>query len=443
MYQKSVLLIFSIVLICALSACAKKPKQDPTPPKPIAVIADEAHFPQDLTFYAKRVGNSKKLLSPEQQTAAKQRFDRIYYGPWKLTHGTVNKADACVRKARGYKINGMRWTQAEWDTIVANANLATFPSLGMTAITIRNTDLREIPTHDPRYDKTGIVPQKYPFDEFQYSQLPIGMPLFLSHRSADGRWFFAECPLVGGWIDANDVAFTDDNFNSMWQSYPLAAIIKDQLPLPQVGTPATIGTVLPLVSRRGKNFEVMLPKKDANNYATYEKITLTREQVQPHPLVLTPANMAMLANQMMGQHYGWGGMYGLRDCSATTHDLLAPFGVWLPRNSRPQARTGAVINLESMTADEKEETIKRHGVPFLSLVGLPGHITMYVGTYKDQVAILHNTWGVRTVDGEDTNARHVIGKTLVTSIKPGNELPDLFRERTFVDRIRALATPGY
>ena len=77
---------------------------------------------------------------------------------------------------------------------------------------------------------------------------------------------------------------------------------------------------------------------------------------------------------MMGQRYGWGGMFGERDCSALTRDLFTPFGLWLPRNSVAQARTGAISSLEGMSAKEKEEAILRNGVPFLSLMGMRGHM---------------------------------------------------------------------
>ncbi|MBQ7585654.1 MAG: SH3 domain-containing protein [Desulfovibrionaceae bacterium] len=441
MNSRTLWLILSLLLVFNLTGCgSKKPAPAPSKPKTIS-IADEKNFPQDLNFYARHIGPKRRLLTPEQQSAAKHRFDRIYFGPWQMSHTTVNPKNICVRKARGYKENGQRWTQAEWDQMVANANISNFPSLALPAITVRNTDLRENPTHKPRYDKTGINPYKYPFDDFQYSQLPIGMPLFISHQSADGRWFFVECPLVGGWIDSNDVAFVDDSFKSKWLSYPLAAIVKDQVPLPQIGTPATIGTVLPLVKTRGSSVTLLVPQKNAQHQAIIQEINLTTEEAQPHPLVLTPASMAKLGNMLISQPYGWGGMYGLRDCSATTHDLLAPFGIWLPRNSRAQARTGVVVSLEGLTPEAKEDLIKKSGTPFLSLVGLPGHITMYVGTYEGKVAILHNAWGVRTIEGSNTNARHIIGKTVVTSIKPGIELPNLYRTRTFVDNIRALATP--
>ena len=135
-------------------------------------------------------------------------------------------------------------------------------------------------------------------------------------------------------------------------------------------------------------------------------------------------------------------MFGDRDCSALTRELFTPFGIWLPRNSVAQARTGAVNMLEGMTTEEKEEQILRNGVPFLSLVGMRGHIMLYVGKYNGRPAIFHNVWGVRTVEGSDTDGRFVIGRAVVTSITPGAELKNLYRTTTFADRLRTLSTPA-
>ena len=198
-----------------------------------------------------------------------------------------------------------------------------------------------------------------------------------------------------------------------------------------------------MINKNNRGVVLGLPQKDSNNMAQMTKVTFKPDQAALHPLPITVENVANLAKDLVGQKYGWGGMYGLRDCSATTHDLLAPFGIWLARNSRPQSRQGIVVELAGLTAQEKENRIKNTGTPFLSLIGLPGHITMYVGTYNDRVAIFHNVWGVRTIEGADDNARHIIGKSLVTSLTPGSELPNLYREKTFVDRVRSINTPGY
>ena len=157
---------------------------------------------------------------------------------------------------------------------------------------------------------------------------------------------------------------------------------------------------------------------------------------------MTPAQVALIGNVMMGQRYGWGGMFGDRDCSALTRELLTPFGIWLPRNSLSQARSGRRIMLDGMSIKEKEKAILRDGVPFLTLVWLRGHIMLYVGPYKGRPAIFHNVWGVRTVEGASDNERFVIGRAVVSSITPGSELRDLYRTTTFGDRVNSITVLG-
>ena len=50
---------------------------------------------------------------------------------------------------------------------------------------------------------------------------------------------------------------------------------------------------------------------------------------------------------------------------------------------------------------------------------------------------------MRVVNGDDDNDRFIIGRAVVTSITPGAELPNLYRKKTFADRIRKISTlPG-
>ncbi|MBQ7456566.1 MAG: SH3 domain-containing protein [Desulfovibrio sp.] len=438
-------LFCACILLCLfcvpLFGCAKKtPKPTPSP-QPTVSIEDERTFPQDITYYAKRAGTNKRLLSADQQAQANQRFTSVFFGPWHMEQGTTKASDAVIRKARGYKLGGERWSQEEWDDIVENANMGRYPSDAQPAIIVKNTDLRQMPTHNPRYDKPIVDAYQYPFDDFQYSLLAVGMPVFRTHISRDTRFVFVETPLAAGWVDAEDVADVDQSFINAWEALPQGAILRDGIAVKGLGTPLNIGTMLPIKEQSGKQKTVLLPVKTKTG-TSVRTIHLPSSDIALRPLPLTPKAMAQLIARLHGQHYGWGGMYGLRDCSATTHDLLAPFGIWLPRNSRAQQRQGVVIDLSSMDREAKEQTIAQYGTPFLSLVGLPGHITLYVGTHNGRVAILHNIWGVRTYEGENDNGRHIIGKTVITSLTPGWELPNLYRKRIFIDRVRALATPG-
>ena len=460
------LCLASLLLLTAACGGKNVPPRDGTAPSWMGTIADLRQFPQNLDVYAKNSGQNKRLISQDEQGRQVARFDRIFFGPWEMRKTSVRKRDvaAVFGKARGYKQGSERWTQVEWDAMAHNANLKNFPSRAQAAITIRNTDLREMPTHLTRFSEPTPDPRANPFDYFQYSLLPLGTPVLIAHTSSDGRWHFVECPIAGGWVDAEDLALVDSSFASLYRNASFAAIVRDNVPLAgqpnQYGASApaqqsvSIGAILPMLAGgvaegsmvAGKAdappVTLLAPVKDANGMASTAPVTVSSADVVARPLPLTPDNVAAVGNVMMGQRYGWGGMFGERDCSALTRDLLTPFGIWLPRNSGGQARVGVVNSLEGMTPKEKEETIMRYGVPFLSLVGMRGHIMLYVGKYNGRPAIFHNVWGVRTVEGNDNNARFVVGRAVVTSITPGDELKNLYRGTTFVDRLRTLSTPA-
>ena len=232
-----------------------------------------------------------------------------------------------------------------------------------------------MPTHTPRFTKPTPDPHEDPFDYFQYSRLPIGMPVLLCHISKDRRWYYVETPLASGWVDAKDLAPVSEPFMAMWKSTKPGAIVRENVQL-GAGQTADIGVVLPMPG----SDTVLVPVKGANGEATFARVQLVPGSVEPMPLRMTPANVARLGNQMIGQKYGWGGMFGLRDCSAMTRDLMAPFGVWLPRNSQAQARAGERISLQGMNARQKEVTVREKGVPLCGrLQGPSCHFARHLG----------------------------------------------------------------
>lgn len=449
--MKTVLrLLLPVFCLMLLTACGGKqvPTREGDLPPWMGTLADLRQFPQDLNVYAKAAGPDKALLDAGEQAAQDARFNRIFFGPWDMGKTSMRKRDvaAIFRRARGFKRDDIRWSQTEWDQISRNAHLRTFPSRAQAAITVRNTDLREMPTHETRFSEPTPDSRANPFDYFQYSLLPPGTPLLIAHTSLDGRWHFVECPVAGGWVDAKDVALVDQEFKSVWRSGRYAALLRDKVTLPGVGPnggdgQANIGTMLPLNSESAEGgLRVLVPLKGPDGMARSAEVVLAKGDAAPKPLPLTPGNVARVGNVMMGQRYGWGGMFGDRDCSALTRELFTPFGLWLPRNSGAQARMGVVQPLEGLSAKEKEALILNNGVPFLSMVGMRGHITLYVGKYKGRAAIFHNVWGVRTIEDGNDDARFIIGRAVVTSITPGAELKNLYRPMTFADRLRTLST---
>ena len=137
-------------------------------------------------------------------------------------------------------------------------------------------------------------------------------------------------------------------------------------------------------------------------------------------MTLNQQNITTLVDAIVHTHYGWGGMYGERDCSSTLRDLFAPFGIWLPRNSSYQAKVGKVISLSGLGDDAKIALIKKEGIPFETLLHKKGHILLYTGVYDNKVVVMHNLWGIK-ISGGGKDGRIIVGKTVFSTLEIGKE----------------------
>ncbi|MDD4357168.1 MAG: NlpC/P60 family protein, partial [Smithellaceae bacterium] len=143
------------------------------------------------------------------------------------------------------------------------------------------------------------------------------------------------------------------------------------------------------------------------------------------PFRFNPVNAAKIANEMIGEPYGWGGLYGRRDCSAMTRDFFAVFGIWLTRHSSSQVKkAGLYVDLRGLSPEEKKRSIIERGIPYLTLLWRRGHIMVYIGHTDGRVLIFHNMWGVRTRDHLGRDGRKIVGQAVITTLMPGRELPD-------------------
>ncbi|HWR03662.1 MAG TPA: SH3 domain-containing protein, partial [Humidesulfovibrio sp.] len=309
-----------------------------------------------------------------------------------------------------------------------------------------------LPTNRPGFLKPGLPGEGYPFDYWQNSGLLAGMPVLATHLSADGAWVLVEGRVAAGWVPARDIAFVDQAFMAQWEGLPLAAITRegaavaasfaDEAAPTAFLFPGRIGTLLPLLDyglNSGPNGEapagpdglggmtLLAPAREASGRAASLAVRLKPGEAAAMPLPLTPRNYARLANQLMGQPYGWGGYLDNRDCSALLLDLYAPFGVFLPRNSRQQARQGEWIPFNGLAPEAKEALLLEKGAPLLTLLHKPGHIMLYLGQKDGRAIILHDIWGLRTKSEQGAEGRFVVGRVAITTLTPGAELPDVQR----------------
>ena len=115
--------------------------------------------------------------------------------------------------------------------------------------------------------------------------------------------------------------------------------------------------MFPLITEMADKLEILIASADANHQAIIQRVFISREIMNIKPLPFTYANATRIANELIDEPYGWGGLYGNRDCSAMTRDFFAPFGIWLPRHSEDQAKkVGTYIDLENLEPEQKEKS---------------------------------------------------------------------------------------
>jgi hypothetical protein len=323
--------------------------------------------------------------------------------------------------------------------MAANAHLDDFPQRIFPAITVNHTDFRHLPTREPhsRYPKGPSLDN--PFDNFQVSSAPAGMPVLVTLVSRDRKWFLTETSHLLGWVPATDIAAVDPEFMKSWENGRYVAIVRDKAQVTagkRVLFRAPMGAVFPTTGGDAEQTWIWTAARDAQGKAFLRKAAVAKEAAADMPVPLTPRHVARLAREIAGEPYGWGGLYGRRDCSSLVRDIFTPLGLWLPRNSGDQAVAWRFISLKNLSSAEKEALIVRQGVPWRTLLWMPGHIMLYIGVRQGKPLIFHNSWSIRTRDADGKRGQIIVGRAAITTLRPGGELPNIDSPRA--DRLFGL-----
>jgi hypothetical protein len=156
---------------------------------------------------------------------------------------------------------------------------------------------------------------------------------------------------------------------------------------------------------------------------TFRKGYLSKdEDVRQGFLPYTQEYLAHQAFKMLHQSYGWGEMFGARDCSRFIMDIFATFGILMPRNSKLQAKIGIPLgHIEGMTLKEKQRVLDR-AIPLATTLRLPGHIMLYLGKDKGNYYAIHNIWAIQK-RGWFRPVLEKIGRVVVSDLSLGRSGP--------------------
>ncbi|MDD5233813.1 MAG: SH3 domain-containing protein [Syntrophales bacterium] len=328
-----------------------------------------------------------------------------------------------------------------FDGVFEDMDLGSLPAEAVPeyALVVRETDMREIPTHEIGMKE----PYDNEFDYFQYSRLECGTPLAVLHFSRGRKWCFVQASFAKGWVQAADIAFGRiEDVQRFVNSPPLAAIGNGADVYADPGWRRhafrlPMGAAVPYLTSAPEHYRVMLPVSDARGKLRFrEGYVKNSELVSVGYLPYTTEGVLRQAFLLRGQPYGWGGMFGGRDCSRFLRDVFRSFGIQLPVNSMRQSNFHpGRKSLEGMTDGEKKAVLRDfEGRP--ALLYLRGHIMLLLGVVEDRVYAIHSTWAYRE-ESEPTPRVYHIGGVAVSDLSLRGSSGE-----TLLSRIKAV-TPIY
>lgn len=429
------------VLLLAFAGCGTR--------EPYAPIRDVTELAQDAGAYHGLPAH-ERLLPETVQQAAFKRFMAAHFDPWMRTKPKHSAEEVFwgLKTFAGKKLFGENTLPRapDWlDQMRMASRIEAYPDLHRRAVAVTNASMRVLPTHRPAFYEFDKAGEGFPFDYLQNSLVLAGTPLLATHATADGAWILVESRFAYGWVRATDIAWVDDAFAAAYRTGTYVTVTQDHIPVidrkGQYCFTTYVGALFPVL-KTNKNDTPLLgvPVRDHCGNAVLHLAELPDTVAEPAPIPATPANFSRIANTMLGLPYGWGGLFEDRDCSATTMDLMAAFGILLPRNSSKQILTGSQISLKGLSRKGKKRTIVEKGTPFLTLVRKLGHIMLYVGSHNGNPIVLHATWGVKTKTTSGYG-RKIIGSTVITTLEPGLELHNLARPGgVLLDSVYAITT---
>lgn len=399
-------------------------------------VNDLDRFEQSIRPYVELNGVDRESLFDVENN-----FNSRYFAPWSYMIPPQKVQDVLwpLRAFKGGYGSNLKPLPPVWFEEMKNqCNFEMYGAISQKAITLKWMDIRALPTDKPLYKNPAHPGEGYPFDLLQNSSVNYNEPIFISHTSKDGAWSYIFTNNASGWVKSDGVTHIDDTTVANIQKSEKVFVIEDNVAMSDSNNRfvaySRVGMVLSLDHTEGENYYIRAV--DSNN--SVKIITLSHKSAHLGISKLNKSDLITIGSQMLKNTYGWGGMYGERDCSSMIRDMMTPFGIWLPRNSSAQSRKGEVIPFTGLADSEKLSLIKEKGVPFETIIYLKGHVLLYIGTYQESVMVLHNIWGVRTLDKEGNKGRHIVGKAVVSTLELGSDLEDFDPTMKLLSRVESM-----
>ncbi len=282
----------------------------------------------------------------------------------------------------------------------------------------RKADLRALPTDAPLFDGPGDPA----IDNLQASSLEAGTALVIQATTGDGAWLYVTGERASGWVREERVAFASrEAFLDRYLKPGTLTVIAARAELwenperTRLAYPVRMGARLVPAEAQAAGDEgsreatpaenpstvvpVLMPERDSAGNLYERLLWASRADVVEGFLPFSARTVYVEAFRLLNAPYGWGGSFGEQDCSQFLCEIFSTVGLTLPRNSSKQAKAGIPVRGFPETgrddAAARESLLSGNALPGATLLRLPGHIMLYLGSVSGKPYAIHATFGYR------------------------------------------------
>ena len=399
------------------------------------------YISQEIALYSKNFKDTNTSINQKD-------FEDKYFSAWGMDPKTYNKkqiqwAFDSFKYGDSYGENLQIIDDSFFKKMKENANYNAYGSVNKNALSLYELNIRAFPSDKPLLRNPKLAGEGFPFDYLQNSTVHANKPLFITHYSKDKQWAHIFTSFAYGWVKTKDIITLQSYQVELWKKAQQIYITKEGENIyDKEGHflfKTKLGMLFALIGENKNSFRVLAVSSYKFNQGLFHEVEISKQFAHKDILKFNKNNLENIAQEILKSNYGWGGMYGQRDCSSSIRDFFAPFGVWLPRNSYQQSKIGKVVSLHGLEDENKIKTIKEQAKPFKTLLYKKGHIMLYTGVVNGQITLLQNVWGVKTKE-KNQEGRFVVGKTIFSTLSLGSTLDNYDTNASIVRKLESFNT---
>ena len=432
------ILLFLLVSLFIFSAAYAEEELPPLPKGPL-LLTSATPAMQSPEYWIKRIPGAEKPIktmdqvkhfNEEIKTMVPENIDVLKIEksrPGKAVSDQLQLEYDTLRNRKLFDANDKVVPKSFFEEIKPLVQIDQVPSKIKVkwGVATRATSVRALPTMVEMIEGQG----DYEFDQLQYTLIKLWTPVAIYHQSSDGKWFYIQAPYVRGWVKAKDIAIFSGRDelktrlktgSSLVVTGESVRVFRDET-LKDVYQRPSMGTVIPLASSKTSEgpYAVWMPYRKEDGGVGLTKCFISRKSdVTKGFPVYSQANVIRQAFKLLGARYGWGGMYNGRDCSGFLHDVFLSFGIDMPRDSKQQAMIGTQLGyFERFQNEAEKKAVLKNARPGITLMKMPKHQMIYLGTVNDQFYAIHSTWAERIGDDPEKDEKNRINQVVVSDLE--------------------------